>query len=305
MLEDLAYSFISLPERVQNAAATGLFVLGAVLAGATVRSAEKMGRATYFVAHAGIYFAARAFRVHWLLTADAYVGGFLWALFLLEGVVYLGVGYFYAKIAMARSRDAFGHGRMAMLAFVPLANFWLMFAPPKQPPASEPSAEGAAPPGKGAMAKEAFAAFAVAAVLTGLGNMAARFYERQIEYGVADAAYMYDSDADYLAAQIRRFGLETMLAELASDSGAPEVIDEVTTIMRIEADGVDLRRFFVVRLTPDVVDAAFRRQTIDWVCGFDYFAPLLDAGARFHEIFDDPQGVRLAEVVVDQSVCDG
>lgn len=41
------------------------------------------------------------------------------------------IGGFYAGcIAAARSRDAAGHPNGALLAFVPLANLWLLVAPP-------------------------------------------------------------------------------------------------------------------------------------------------------------------------------
>lgn len=50
---------------------------------------------------------------------------------LVDVVVGLGLGYAFGIIAMARSRDAYGRARMAVLAFIPIANFWLLLTPSK------------------------------------------------------------------------------------------------------------------------------------------------------------------------------
>ena len=53
-------------------------------------------------------------------------------LMIISLVSLIAAGYFLCRIAMARSRDAYGHGRMAFLAFIPYANFWLLLTPSKK-----------------------------------------------------------------------------------------------------------------------------------------------------------------------------
>ena len=53
-------------------------------------------------------------------------GGYLWVLTEIWLAAAIAGGYFVCLLAMARSRDAYGHARMAFLAFIPIANLWLL-----------------------------------------------------------------------------------------------------------------------------------------------------------------------------------
>ena len=131
MLEDIAVRYVNSTEADMNAIGYGSMILGAVVAGVVNQSNAQLARAPYFAYSALILLLVSAVQIVWLHSLPAMAGGYLWVLITLSlGAIAVG-GLFYGKIAMARSRDAYGHGRMAALALIPFANFWLLLAPSK------------------------------------------------------------------------------------------------------------------------------------------------------------------------------
>lgn len=92
-----------------------------------MRTKVEMARTTYFAYSALILFLASAVQVVWLQSIPAATGGYLWVLMVISLAASIASGYFVCCIAMARSRDAYGTARRAFLAFIPIANFWLLF----------------------------------------------------------------------------------------------------------------------------------------------------------------------------------
>ena len=131
MLEDLAIQYINQTEDNLRAIGYGLTILGAIIAGATSKSKSEIARAPYFAYSAFLVLAAYTTQIVWLQSLPAMAGGYLWTLMTVNVVTSLVVGFFFGQIAMARSRDAYGHGRLAALAFIPFANLWLLLTPSK------------------------------------------------------------------------------------------------------------------------------------------------------------------------------
>lgn len=106
MLEDLAVRYVNWTEADMNAVGYSLLILGAVVAGVVNRSEAELARAPYFAYSALILLLVSAVQIVWLHSLPAMAGGYLWVLMTLSlGAVAVG-GFFYGKIAMARSRDA-------------------------------------------------------------------------------------------------------------------------------------------------------------------------------------------------------
>jgi hypothetical protein len=119
LLENLAINYLDQPEETLNAIGYGLVILGAVVAGATNRSKAELARVPYFTYSALVLLLVSAVQLVWLQTFPAMMGGYLWVLMAISLAAPIVGGYFFGKLAMARSRDAYGHGRMAALAFIP------------------------------------------------------------------------------------------------------------------------------------------------------------------------------------------
>ncbi len=126
MLEDLAVNFVVETGESFELIGYALIVAGAIIAAVAARSNAEIARAPYFAYSAVIAFAVSAAQIVWLLTAPAVTGGYLSLIVALWFSAHVVAGYFLCNIAMARSRDAYGHARMGFLAFIPIANFWLL-----------------------------------------------------------------------------------------------------------------------------------------------------------------------------------
>ena len=131
MLETFAVQYLLQDETVLTAIALGSFVVGALIAAVFVRSETDLPRAPYFAYIALMTFAVSAVQLVWLHAVLAIEGGYLWVLMAIDLSAAVAAGYFFCRIAIARSRNAYGHGRMAFLGFLPIANFWLLLTPPK------------------------------------------------------------------------------------------------------------------------------------------------------------------------------
>ncbi len=152
-MEELAFQYATLSESDRGLVLWVITVIGAIVAAFTTRSASELQRAGYFAfsgmlfllmifvsvgtmtfAFSGMFFLLMTFisvGTMTLLLVQAIVGGFSWVIAGLEILIILVFGFFFGRVAMARSRDAYGHSGMAVLAFVPLANLWLLFTPSK------------------------------------------------------------------------------------------------------------------------------------------------------------------------------
>lgn len=132
VFENLAFQYVFLIESNPFLVSYWTTVIGALIAGVFHRSATELRRAPYFAYSCLLVLLATASKMVWIGTVLAVIGGYLWFLMLVDVGIGLGVGYAFGMIAKARSRDGFGHARLAGLAFIPLLNLLLLFVPPKK-----------------------------------------------------------------------------------------------------------------------------------------------------------------------------
>ena len=131
MLEDIALRYVNQSEYELRAIHYGLVILGAIIAGVVNKSKDELARAPYFAYSALIVFFVSAVEIVWLQWLPAMIDGYLWVLIVVSIAASIIGGFFFCKIAIARSLDAYGHGRMAALGLIPFANLWLLSRPSK------------------------------------------------------------------------------------------------------------------------------------------------------------------------------
>jgi hypothetical protein len=222
-------------------------------------------------------------------------GGYLWTLMAVDVVMSIVVGFFFGQIAMARSRDAYGHGRLAALAFIPIANLWLLLTPSKNAVSANraptiPLLTG----GVGVLS-----GFVVLITAFALTAFIEQEIDRQIERALTDPASQQMS----IEFMIRSEGLDATLRALTADPQTPITIDEVTTLTLIETDGTQLRRTFVVDLVTFSIADVFRASIENEICTYAPFIPLLRAGANIREVYVKPDGALIGEHMVTRDVC--
>ena len=295
MLEDIAIQYVNQSEDSLRLIGYAITVAGAVIAGIFHNSDSELRRAPYFAYSGLLFLIVAASQLVWFGSFTAMAGGYLWVLLLVDVAVTLAVGYAFCVIAMARSRDAFGHSRMAALAFIPFANFWLLLTRSKNDASANhvpsiPLLTG----GVG--------------VLTGFVLLAA---------GVAVTAFIkVETERMVVAAQddpamqkvgmdmmLKSGGLEATLREVALGVQTPSKVDEVTTIVRVVGDGSVLRYVYEVDSSATSLPDTMRTGLINQNCNFAPLRPLIDAGATLEHLYQKPDGTEIGVVQVNSAAC--
>jgi hypothetical protein len=226
----------------------------------------------------------------WILTEHAVARGVLW---MLVGSVFLSIallGYFYGVISLARSRDAFGTGRYAILAFIPLANLILLFKASKNSLSPNP-----------------IPTISLLSGGTGIASgflMAAASIVLSAGFQVQSDKIIEETDPEQgIASLVRSQGLDGALETIATESQVPIALDEVTTLALIKADGSRLMRTYVVTRGDFILTDQFRAKIRDIVCAYAPFTPLLRAGATIEEVYVKADGSLIGTHVVSQHSC--
>jgi hypothetical protein len=295
MLEDIALKFVSQSEGASQAIAYGLLFLGAIGSGITNKSNAELARAPYFAYSSLIVLLVSALQFIWLQTPSALAGGYLWVLMVVSIASTIVGGFYFGNIAIARSRDAFGHGRMAALAFIPFANFWLLLKPSKKMISANRTPT--IPLLTGAMG--ILLGLAMLIAMAGVNVYIELEGNRLVKRGQTKPAIQQAS----IDGLVRSLGVEKTLRLMASANNAPISVDEVTTLARIEADGMQLRRTYVVSIAIDGISEEFRASIINGLCAHIPFIPLLRAGATIHEVYIKTDGSSVGEVLVARDTC--
>ncbi len=297
MLEDIALRYVDQSESNLRGIGYGLLILGAIIAGIVNKSKDELARAPYFAYSALIYLLVSAVQIVWLQSLPAIIGGYLWVLMVVSMAASVIGGFFACKIAMARSRDAYGHGRMAALAFIPLANLWLLVKPSKT--ALSANRAPTIPLLTGGLGVLSGFSMLVAAVVVTV------FIEQEADRIAKSVPQEPASQQAGIDSMLRSHGLEgtLRLVAAAADAQLPITVDDVTKLTRIEVDGTQLRRTYVVTFDMGTISDAFRARSTDGICAYDGFIPLLRAGATIREVYVRADGSPIGEVLVKRNEC--
>lgn len=296
-MEDWAIAYYSLRSEQQTAVSIGFVLLGGLLFAVAKKGVWELERAPYFVYSAMIislsYFPVVIIWLTypWMVRNDA-----TWVIVLQTVLIMIVFGYLLALVASARSRNAFGSNWMAILAFIPFANFWLLFARPR----SEYSPALLSPPAF--MRGEIGVVLAIAVIIT--STVSARVVAGLAE---SDAEQLVNADPEYAGLMTRRLiqtrGLPQTLKQIADNVSLPATIDEVTALSTIVALDNELFRTFTVDMEDLVVDDYLRRDTADFLCKHPSMRELLLAGAQIHEIFAAKDRHRFGQFTVTYDDC--
>jgi hypothetical protein len=295
MLEEVAFQFVNQSETDLRAISYGLVILGAIISGIVNKSNAELARAPYFAYLALIFLSMSAIEVVWLQSFSAMSGGYLWVLMVVSLSAKIIGGFYFGKVAIARSRDAYGHGRMAALAFIPIANFWLLLMPSKN--AVSANRAPTIPVLSGGLGVfSGFVMLVAAAALTAyIEQEADRMAKRaQTEPASQQAGVEY---------MVRSQGVEETLRLMVADTRVPITIDEVTTLARIEAEGTQLRRTYIVTRAMRTISDGFRARITNGICAYGPFIPLLREGGTIREVYVRGNGSQIGAVLITRNAC--
>jgi uncharacterized membrane protein YhaH (DUF805 family) len=287
MLEDLALQYSEVSEDDMRLISYGLVILGGIIGGLTYRSTTEIRRAHYFALSGQIFlsiavvtFGGMAFIV------QALAGGFFWVVVAAEMLASVAGGFFVARIAADRSRDAYGHGRAAALAFIPFANFWLLLTPSK----NEMSVNRAP---------------AIPLLTGGLGVLSGFV---MLGAGISLSAYA-QVDGKRRVEEAAAAGifaeamLDRTLVTMAAEVQTPLEVDETTTLLRIEAVGRQLRYVYEVDGDAEFLPADMRLGLTQQNCTYEGLTGVIDAGAIVRHVYLRTDGSEIGVVEVTRQVC--
>lgn len=287
MLDTIVLSYGGLDPAAHFLIATAFIILGAILAAlARPTPAEPLSRSTYFYLSTLALFLLSATQLVWLLYVPALRLGATFLLMLCDFASCLAFGAYSAQIARARSRDAYGHGRHAWMAFVPLANLWLLFKSPLQPIEA---------PGAGWRVLAGL-------VLVLLGRILTVF----IESNGDNIAHQIQADpkvaALVQALNIRANGIEAALDDLILAEGAPVAIDATLTLQSVTRDGRSITYDYVLDdPTATALDPDYRNQVRAYMC--DGLLAYLEAGATARIRFARTDGAQIEVLALSVTEC--
>ena len=133
-LEYRAIGFSLQADRQILIASLCLVVIGGLFSALfTVRGGSpKMARAPYFLGNCALILAGAASLALLIPSRGVVFGGYVGPMVALWALVQFACGFALWRLALMRSRSAHGHGKAAVLAFIPLLNLWLIVAPERE-----------------------------------------------------------------------------------------------------------------------------------------------------------------------------
>lgn len=287
MLEDLALQYSFFEKDQVFLINYGMIVLGGILGGLTGRSQLELQRAPYFALTNLILFCTAlipATAVSFIVPAMA--NGYFWTVAGLDLLASAILGFFTARIARARSRDAYGHGRMAYLAFIPIGNVWLLLRGSRQESSINrapiiPLLNG----GLGVLAGLIlFGLYNVTQTAT--GKEAFRRVEAAAATGAFDVAL-----------------LDRKLAVMAAELNTPLAVDEVTILERVEAQGTELSFVYTLDMPIEFISVDDRLDQVRRNCEMAELKRAIDAGAKIRHVYLRKDGSEIGTITVDSDIC--
>ena len=283
MLEYIAANLASLPTAVIVAIDFALFVAGGFLANRFVGHKFELAREPYFAFFALLALAASARLFLSIHAIDAVLGGYLWAIMALQIVLSVATGFVTGITAIARSRDAFGSGEYAPLAFIPFANLVLLFRRGRSR-ASVLSLAISLPVG---------AAMLVGAVIQGVALFQQMEHQKsRPELQLAEATILIESNR-----------LESSLRHFAAGVRIPLFVNGYNNLVRVEAEGAQLRRTYTDNRNTFTLTADVRSAIKKEICKDPRFFVLLLAGASISEAYVKLDGTAIGSETVSRQTC--
>ncbi|WP_370677522.1 hypothetical protein [Pleomorphomonas sp. PLEO] len=272
----------------------GFAVLGGAVSALLFVSTSRMARPAYVLGNGVILVLAVLAEAALIPVPGVLDTGAINVRFLIWAFVQFSCGFALWRLAAARSRDALGHALAGALAFIPLANLWLMLAPPKEEPGAVVRIRLAGAPRAGL------------SVLAGLGCVAlawllAQEADRRIRVAIIEGEVLPVSDQmRYL---VNNEGMERTLEYLSHLTVSSARIDERLVLQKVEAAGAVLTRTVslagIEQASPTMLTRTARKN----ICSDEGYLALLDAGATIREVYRGRLGIDLGSVAMKAGDC--
>lgn len=293
MLESAAIRLLYLGEGLLLLLGFAMVVAGFVV-GLVVRRGATLSlrRVPYFIWTAAVYGMISALPLAWLLTFEALQSGVLWILVAVMFGSIFAVGVANGVLGHARSINAYGNGSGAWMAMVPFANLVLLFKRPRD------------------WTKSGLGTFTLNAlgVVFGLFLMViGGSLDRVAEEMTADMARQTESDPAMqvfvVDMMLKGQGLEATLIQLAAEVPRQQVLDETTTLLRVEGVGTTLR--YVYEVSTDVLELpeSMRNSLLLQNCNLAALRPVIDAGATVEHLYARREGSEWGTVTITRQLC--
>ena len=288
-----ALSFLILSDSRISLVGLALTLLGG-LGAALVRSTGKVGRASYFLGNCLLVLAAVGSRALLIPTPVALVGERLAAMAALWALAQVALGVVLWRLAARRSRDVHGHAWAAPLAFIPLANLWLLIAP--SPGVKAPD---------GIVIRPACSQRQAASVLAGLALLGGSYWvEGEIEQATSRALLRDEAPPElWIRLAINNDGIENVLKGLAGAKNPDPLPGEAFTLTQMRADGLHLYETWTVHEAGGRFSPRQQAQFKDYHCSIVDDVSLMKAGAILHHAYVAPSGRTLGTIRVSKDIC--
>lgn len=251
-------------------------------------------RVTYLWFLAGCNILLTISQLGWLMSGAAADQGLISAFILLQLSFFIifGAAVYYGSAA--RSNDIKGTTDSAWLAFVPLANLWLLFKRGEHTASQSPSV-------RSAFARYVGDPLLVLAALCvmAISQVIERAMEESSAFEVTESAALREAVS---AAQTLE---EAFRAEAeASSRQLPMRIDEVTVFRKIAADGKTLKLYFDVERDIPGFRADFKSSLAAEQCAPEMFLHDLSRGGTIMYIYTGPSGNTIDTFLISKADCD-
>jgi hypothetical protein len=288
MLEDIAFTYGQQAEWTVTLIAFAVITLGAVLSTMFLPTPDGVLSRSYFYLRLGVASVLVTFnQVWWLFYAPALIAGVSWVFMATDMLGYLAYGAYVIRIAVARSRDAYGDAAKAWFILIPIANLFLLFKPSLQPDSQNRSA---------AAAWIGVVCFVISRV--GMGALMTE----------TSARTTADMQADPRAAQavraliLRYEGPEAGQEAIALAEGAPRRVGPDLTLNAVTRQVLHMRYDFSIQMGDATsLDPAYRRGFVGDICAV--YLPYMQMGATVALHFSRPDGAPVEVIDLSLATC--
>lgn len=196
-------------------------------------------------------------------------------------------GHFIGQISAARSRDAFGHKRWAILTFIPIAVFWLLLTKSHDENSTKKFSFVRIFSGGLGVVFGFVMIFAVKLVDAYAAEQITQRLESAKEAGLFDG-----------------ISLERDLANAVKQVVVPLAVDKVTTLVKIMAEGKPFTYVYEVDPPLEAVSFDVRVGIAKAACGqTSTLLPAINAGATFRYTYLRKDQTEIGSVDVTKQTC--
>jgi len=296
-LERFAFQIAEWPASYIVVVSYLMTVAGALLAARTTERNGRLPRVPYFAYQGLIFFSASLASQVALIMPFAMVGGFLILLFAFT-LIFVPViaGYFTSLIAMARSRDAFDHPYGAILAFIPLANLYLLFATNREPVFGRQT--------QSSYLLNGGLGIAVGLVLAASGIALNRTLPARVERLTTAILSEPDMQGPTLEALLRGKGLTKTMDIMVESMKLPLKLDDGRILIEMERHGTTLMYVYSVVSDDGASVAQWSETLVEGNCTDPDLRLLFEESATIEHVFlSRNDGYEDGRIRVDREIC--